>query len=81
MRSLKTAISIPENIFLQADETAKVLGLNRSRLYTEAIAEFLEKHREDSIKAKLNEIYADENSRIDPIFNNAQMIGLAKEDW
>jgi hypothetical protein len=26
MRNLKTAISIPENIFLQADETAKMLG-------------------------------------------------------
>ena len=81
MRNLKTAISIPENIFLQADETAKVLGLNRSRLYTAAIAEFLEKYREDSIKAKLNEIYANENSRVDPIFNNAQMVDLAKEDW
>jgi len=81
MRNLKTAISIPENIFLQADETAKVMGLNRSRLYTAAIAEFLEKHREDSIKAKLNEIYANENSRVDPIFNNAQMVNLAKEDW
>ena len=81
MRNLKTAISIPENIFLQADETAKVLGLNRSRLYTAAIAEFLEKHREDSIKAKLNEIYANENSRVDPIFSNAQMVDLAKEDW
>ena len=52
MRNLKTAISIPENIFLQADETAKVLGLNRSRLYAAAIAEFLEKHREGSIKDK-----------------------------
>ena len=81
MRNLKTAISIPENIFLQADETAKVLGLNRSRLYTTAIAEFLAKHREDSIKAKLNEIYAYENSQVDPIFNKAQMMGLAKEDW
>ena len=81
MRNLKTAISIPENIFLQADETAKVLGLNRSRLYTAAIAEFLEKHREDIIKAKLNEIYASDNSQVDPIFNKAQMMGLAKEDW
>ncbi len=81
MRNLKTAISIPENIFLQADETAKVLGLNRSRLYAAAIAEFLEKYREDSVKAKLNEIYANENSQVDPIFNKAQMMGLAKEDW
>ena len=81
MRNLKTAISIPENIFLQADETAKVLGLNRSRLYAAAIAEFLEKHREGNVKAKLNEIYAYENSQVDPIFNKAQMMGLAKEDW
>jgi len=81
MRNLKTAISIPENIFLQADETAKVLGLNRSRLYTAAIAEFLAKYREDDVKAKLNEIYANENSQVDPIFTKAQMMGLAKEDW
>ena len=81
MRNLKTAISIPENIFLEADETAKVLGLNRSRLYAAAIAEFLEKHREGSIKEKLNEIYAHENSQVDPIINKAQMTGLAKEDW
>jgi len=81
MRNLKTAISIPENIFLQAEETAKVLGLNRSRLYAAAIAEFLEKHRQDSIQAKLNEIYAQENSQVDPIFHKAQMMGLAKEDW
>ena len=81
MRNLKTAISIPENIFLQAAETAKVLGLNRSRLYTAAIAEFLAKYREDDVKAKLNEIYANENSQVDPIFTKAQMMGLAKEDW
>jgi len=81
MRNLKTAISIPENIFLQADETAKVLGLNRSRLYTAAIAEFLAKYREDNVKAKLNEIYANENSQVDPIFTKTQMMGLAKEDW
>jgi len=81
MRNLKTAISIPENIFLQADETAKVLGLNRSRLYTVAIAEFLEKHREDSVKAKLDEIYGHEDSQVGPLFHKAQMMGLAKEDW
>jgi len=81
MRNLKTAISIPENIFLHAEETAKVLGLNRSRLYTAAIAEFLEKYREDNIKAKLNEIYTNEDSQVDPLLTKAQMVSLAKEDW
>ena len=81
MRNLKTAISIPENIFLQADETAKVLGLNRSRLYTAAIAEFLAKNRADEVKAKSKQIYVNENSQVDPIFTKAQMMGLAKEDW
>lgn len=81
MGNLKTAVSIPETLFLQADETARALGLNRSRLYTAAITEFLEKYREDKIKEKLNDLYTREDSQIDPVLVNAQTAGLVKEKW
>ena len=81
MKSLKTAISIPENIFTQAEETASNLGINRSRLYTAAITEFIEKHREDDITARLNDIYSEESSCIDPSLAGMQASSLAQEAW
>ena len=81
MKSLKTAISIPEDIFIKAEETAKNLGMNRSRLYTAAISEFIEKHRDDDITARLNALYAEESSRIDPTLTGMQSSSLAQEVW
>ena len=81
MKSLKTAISIPENIFIKAEETARNLGMNRSRLFTAAISEFIEKHREGEVTTKLNELYAEESSRIDPTLTGMQVTSLAQEIW
>jgi len=81
MKSLKTAISVPEDIFIKAEETAKNLGMNRSHLYTAAITEFIEKHREDDITTRLNELYAEESSRIDPTLTGMQGSSLAQEVW
>lgn len=81
MKSLKTAISIPENIFIKAEETARNLGMNRSRLFTAAISEFIEKHREGEVTTKLNELYAEESSRIDPTLTGMQVASLAQEIW
>ncbi|MBI5606306.1 MAG: ChpI protein [Deltaproteobacteria bacterium] len=81
MKSLKTAISVPEDIFIKAEETAKNLGMNRSRLYTAAISEFIEKHRDDDITARLNALYAEESSGIDPMLTEMQNSSLAQEVW
>ncbi|MDC7238858.1 MAG: ChpI protein [Spirochaetales bacterium] len=51
---MKTAISIPDNLFNDAELTAKQLGLARSQLYVKAIQEFIEHHNKDSITEKLN---------------------------
>ena len=41
---MKTAISIPDNIFESADDLAKRLGLSRSELYVKAIVQYLAEH-------------------------------------
>lgn len=56
---MKTAISIPDNLFSEAEITAKQLGLARSQLYVRAIKEFIEHHNKDTITKKLNIIYED----------------------
>ena len=57
---MKTAISIPDNLFHDAEITAKQLGLARSQLYVKAIKEFIDHHNKDTITEKLDSIYTAE---------------------
>lgn len=81
MRSLKTAISLPEDIYRDAEDAAKKLGMTRSRFYSVAIADFLNRYRKDDIKVKLNEVYAAGGSDIDPGFAAMQLASLPREEW
>ena len=78
---MKTAISIPDTVFEQADAVAQRLSLSRSELYTRAIREFLERHRNDAVTQKLNEIYADEDSSLDPVLLAMQATALEDDRW
>ena len=55
---MKTAISIPDDLFNDAEITARQLGLARSQLYVKAIKEFIEHHNKDKITEKLNLHYS-----------------------
>jgi len=48
---MKTAISIPDDIFAQADALARVLKTSRSDLYTRAVREYVARHGEDEVTA------------------------------
>lgn len=65
---MKTAVSIPDRVFETAEKLAARLGVSRSELYARALATLVEKHREDLITARLNEIYGPggEESSLDP---------------
>ena len=81
MKSLKTAISIPEDIYRDAEEAAKSLGMTRSRLYSAAVADFLNRYRKDDIKAKLNEVHASASTCVDPVLAAMQLASLPQEEW
>ena len=55
---MKTAISIPDGLFNEAEIIAKQLGIARSQLYVKAIKEFIEHHNKDKITEKLNSLYS-----------------------
>jgi metal-responsive CopG/Arc/MetJ family transcriptional regulator len=55
---MKTAISIEDELLKEADEIARRMGLSRSRLFALAIGDFLRRHREEEMLARLNEVYA-----------------------
>lgn len=79
--NMKTAISIPDTIFQQAEKTARQLKITRSELYAKAVVAFVEQHHTQGVTEKLNEIYAAENSKLEPGFTLAQTAMLNAEDW
>jgi metal-responsive CopG/Arc/MetJ family transcriptional regulator len=82
---MKTAISIPDELFESADALAARLGVSRSHLYATAIAELLAKHAGAQVTARLDAVYAAEESRLDPRLARAQRRSVAEpppsEDW
>jgi len=78
---MKTAISVPDDVFESADELAEELGISRSELYATAVAEYLAKHKAQDITAKLNEIYGKEPSGLAPEIRRAQARSIGKSNW
>ncbi len=61
---MKTAISLPDALFKEADAEAKRRGVSRSQLYGQALDEYLAKRRKANITAQLNAVYAKHDSRL-----------------
>jgi Arc/MetJ-type ribon-helix-helix transcriptional regulator len=56
---MKTAVSIPDDLFRQADELARRLGKSRSEVYREALADYVSRREAGAVTRALDEI-ADE---------------------
>ena len=80
---MKTAISIPDDLFSAAERAAKRLGLSRSELYRRALAAFLERHSERLVTEALDAIYGSEpqESRLDPVLEHLQRASVTRERW
>jgi len=67
--------------FIQAEKVAQQLGISRSELYSQAIANFIKSYRSQKITDVLNQVYAQEDSDLDervaavnPAFFKAEII-------
>jgi hypothetical protein len=78
---MKTAISIPIDIFNAAESFAQQSHLTRSALFTRAVVEFLSRRRNDGVTERLNRLYGKEESHLDAIFTKMQTSVVAKEKW
>ena len=78
---MKTAISLPDDLFESADTLAKRLGLSRSELYATAVAEFLAKHQHAKVTERLDRVYGQQASRLDRSVRRAQGRALRSPEW
>ena len=78
---MKTAISLPDDLFRSADTLAERLGVSRSQLFATAVAEFLAKHQAKKITDQLNAVYATQDSRLAPDLGRLQARSVSRDTW
>lgn len=78
---MKTAISIPDNVYNAAEMVAKKLNISRSELYTKAVKDYLSKHEKSHVTEALNSVYANESSSLDSAILNTQNKSIGDESW
>lgn len=78
---MKTAVSLPDPLFAEAEQAAKRLRMSRSKLYATAIARFLRDNRSRGVTERLNAVYAKEKSTLDPVLHELQVRSLPREKW
>jgi hypothetical protein len=79
---MKTAISIPDLLFIAADRAAKRLGISRSELYQKALASYLEAQGDSGLTEQLNQVYTDEDpGPVDPVLARLQGASLGSDEW
>lgn len=78
---MKTAISLPDELFAAADVLAERMGISRSKLFANAVAEFIAKHQGRRVTAQLDAIYSETPVALDPALRGAQVRALGREEW
>lgn len=80
---VKTAISIPDALFREAEALAKKRGISRSELYATAIAAYVKDERFLGVREQLDAVYGaePEDSELDAALAKMQSHALPKEKW
>jgi len=78
---MKTAISIPDDVFEEAERLADRLQTSRSQLYTRALAEFVARHDEDRVQAAMNAAVDEVGRASDDFTREAARQTLRRVEW
>jgi metal-responsive CopG/Arc/MetJ family transcriptional regulator len=78
---MKTAVSVPDDLFRLAEVAARRLRVSRSKLYTTAISEFLNRQQGGAVTERLNEVYSRRPAKVDSGLRRAQLRSLEKDSW
>jgi predicted transcriptional regulator len=78
---MKTAISVPDELFVRADGLAERLGMSRSELYSRALAEFLARRSPVQVTAAWDEVCEALGDRPDDFAERAAAQMLRDVEW
>jgi metal-responsive CopG/Arc/MetJ family transcriptional regulator len=78
---MKTAVSVPDDVFERADRLARREGRSRSEVYSAALREYLARHAPDEVTEALDRLVGEIGEGLDPFVEDAGRRGLAATEW
>jgi metal-responsive CopG/Arc/MetJ family transcriptional regulator len=78
---MKTAVSIPDEVFEGIERLARRTRKSRSRLYSDALREYLTRHSPDEITEAMNKVCAEVEKERDPFVTAAARRLLESSEW
>lgn len=78
---MKTAVSIPDDVFEGAERLARRTKRSRSRLFSDALKEYLAHHEPDKVTEAMNRACAEIGEGEDPFVSSAARRVLERIEW
>jgi metal-responsive CopG/Arc/MetJ family transcriptional regulator len=78
---MKTAVSIPDEIYRRAEKYARTAGKSRSEVYSAALREYLARHGRDEVTEGLNAVLDEAGDGRDDFVQAAARGTLERTEW
>lgn len=78
---MKTAVSLPDEVFHAAERHARRTRKSRSQLYAEALAEYLARHSPDEVTEAMNRVIDELAEPTDSFVGRAARRILERSEW
>jgi metal-responsive CopG/Arc/MetJ family transcriptional regulator len=78
---MKIAVSIPDDVFEEAEQLARRTKRSRSEVYSRALAEYLARHAPDRVTEAMDRALAEIGEPADRFVRLASRRVLTRSDW
>jgi len=78
---MKTAVSLPDDVFREAERQARRTRKSRSQLYAEALSEYLARHAPEEVTEAMNSVVDQLKQPTDPFVSAAARCVLERSEW
>ncbi len=78
---MKTAVSVPDEVFAAAERLAKRMKLSRSELYSKALSEYVAKRAPEAVTEALDRVCAELGNEPDALMQEAAKKLLERSEW
>jgi metal-responsive CopG/Arc/MetJ family transcriptional regulator len=78
---MKIAVSVPDDVFEEAEQLARRMKWSRSEVYSRALAEYVARHAPDRVTEAMDRALAEIGEAADHFVRTVSRRALKRHDW
>ena len=78
---MKTAVSIPDEVFQEAERLARRTKKSRSQLFSDAVREYVARHAPEEITEAMDRVVVELGEQTDEFVSSAARRVLEQSEW